>query len=311
MLQFSTTEKETIASLIMKEAEGGGFVSLSDFARKKGLLPADMTNIKAAKWKEQPHLIGEAKWINLARIAGFDKRQDVSLKIAQTETVRYVVAQLKSAQQESLANMLVDDAGLGKSIAAEWYCKNNRYAFHIDCCSNPSKATFIRAIAQAVGAGRNGKLNDLLDDAIYTLRQMENPILILDEAGDLEHASILLLKRLYNALKGICGFYMIGADGFKKKIKTGVANEKLGFVEVFSRYGRNFKRITPELFEERVNFYRHQAIEMAYANGLTKDEAAQIAKMVTKGGQLNDMRFIADKIKGVIKQKQTRHETNI
>jgi hypothetical protein len=211
---------------------------------------------------------------------------------------------LDLAQSESLASILVDDAGIGKTVAAEWHAKNRRYSFHIDCCANPSKPTFVRAVAQALGIGRGGKLGDLIEDVIYTLRQMETPILILDEAGDLEHAAILALKRFYNALKGVCGFYMIGAEGLKKKIKLGVASDKLGFIEVFSRFGRDFKRVTPDVIDEKVRFYRKQATEIALANGLSREEAGAIGKMLIEGSQLKDMRFVETAVKGFLREKK-------
>jgi hypothetical protein len=304
MIQFTTKEKEIIASKLMEQFTASHFDKMARFAASVDLVPADMTNISKSTWKEQPYLIGDAKWVKIARIVGFDKRKDISLKTAQTDTFKYMINQLTMTQQDSLANMMVDDAGLGKTVAATWYAANNKYAFLIKCDNNPKKTNFIRALAQSVGIGRDGRLEELLEDTIYILRQMENPILILDEAGDLEDSAILVLKRLYNALKGICAFYLIGADGMRKKIKTGVANEKLGFIEVFSRFGRNFKKVTPELFDEKITFYKRQAMDISLANGLSKDEAVQIAKLITKGGQLNDMRFVESAVKGFLKQKR-------
>ena len=207
-------------------------------------------------------------------------------------------------QRDSLSSMLVDDAGIGKSMAAKWFVKNNKYAFRIDCSDHNNKSSLIRAIAQTVGVGSDGKLNDLLSDSIYALQQMELPILIFDEAGDLEDKAYLILKRLYNALEGSCGFYLIGADGMKRKIKSGVATGRLGFVEVFSRFRRNFKKVTPDLLDEKVTFYKQQAIDIATANGLNNEEAQAIAKMLTRNGKLNDMRFVEDAIKGFLKRKK-------
>lgn len=309
MVQFTSQEKETIVQKFLNEVAASQF-SPSRFAGTVGLSPADITNISNRKYLAQPHLIGDAKWIKLARIAGFDKRQQHAWQVAETHTFKYMTKQLAIAQAESLSSMLVDDAGLGKSVAAKWYAKNKRYAFLIDCSDHSTKSCFIRAIAQAVGVGSQGKLNELLSDAIYAIRQMESPILILDEAGDLEDKAYLILKRLYNALEGDCGFYLIGADGMKRKIKNGVAGSKLGFVEVFSRFRRNFKKVTPELLDEKHNFYRTQAIAIAEANGLTKSEAESVAKMLTKNGQLNDMRFVADAVKGMLKLKAKNTNEN-
>lgn len=303
MVTYTNTEKEQISKLIMLRYEESGFQSLSKFAKSLDLLSADMTNIKDRKYIANPSLIGDNKWIKLARIVRFDKRKVIEWKTANTAVFNYVWSQLEACQSESITAILCDDAGIGKTYAAEMYAKKNKYAFHVDCCANPGKASFVRAIAQSVGVGRYGKLNDLIDDSVYALSQMENPILILDEAGDLEHNSILILKRLYNALKGVCGFYLIGADGMKKKINSGIMNEKLGFVEVFSRMGKSYKHIMPKLPQDKKSKMIEMAIQIGKANGLTDKELDILNKKMEAGNILNDLRMTERAIPILLKKR--------
>lgn len=290
MVQYSNTEKEQISSLLMQRYDESGFDSLSKFAKSVDLLSADMTNIKDRKFIGNPSLIGDNKWIKIARIVRFDKRKTADWKTADTAVFDYVWKQLEACQNESITAILCDDAGIGKTYTAEIYAKKNKYAFHIDCCANPGKASFVRSIAQAVGVGRYGKLNDLIDDSVYTLSQMENPILILDEAGDLEHNAIMILKRLYNALKGVCGFYLIGADGMKKKINNGIINEKLGFIEIFSRFGKSYKSVLPKLPINKQKLIIEMAEKIAEANGLNAKEIAELKDIMVEDKILHDMR---------------------
>lgn len=303
MVNYTNAEKEQISKLIMLRYEESGFQSLSKFAKSLDLLSADMTNIKDRKYIANPSLIGDNKWIKLARIVRYDKRKVVEWKTANTAVFNYVWSQLEACQSESITAILCDDAGIGKTYAAEMYAKKNKYAFHVDCCANPGKASFVRAIAQAVGVGRYGKLNDLIDDSVYALSQMDNPILILDEAGDLEHNSILILKRLYNALKGVCGFYLIGADGMKKKINSGIMNEKLGFVEVFSRMGKSYKHIMPKLPQDKKSKMIEMAIQIGKANGLTEKELDILNKKMEAGNILNDLRMTERAIPILLKKR--------
>lgn len=303
MVNYTNAEKEQISKLIMLRYEESGFQSLSKFAKSLDLLSADMTNIKDRKYIANPSLIGDNKWIKLARIVRYDKRKVVEWKTANTAVFNYVWSQLEACQSESITAILCDDAGIGKTYAAEMYAKKNKYAFHVDCCANPGKASFVRAIAQAVGVGRYGKLNDLIDDSVYALSQMDNPILILDEAGDLEHNSILILKRLYNALKGVCGFYLIGADGMKKKINSGIINEKLGFVEVFSRMGKSYKHIMPKLPQDKKSKMIEMAIQIGKANGLTEKELDILNKKMEAGNILNDLRMTERAIPILLKKR--------
>lgn len=309
MLNYNQQEKEQISKLIMQKYEESGFDSLSKFAKSIDLLSADLTNIKDRKFIANSSLIGEPKWVKLARIVRFDKRKVNEWKTANTDVFQYVWDQLETCMEESITAILCDDAGIGKTYAAEMFAKKNKYAFHIDCCANPGKAAFVRSIAQAVGVGRYGKLNDLIDDSVFALSQMEQPILILDEAGDLEHNAILILKRLYNALKGNCGFYLIGADGMKKKIKSGIMNEKLGFVEVFSRMGKSFKHIMPKLPNDKKKKMIEMAIQIGKANGLTNTELDILRDKMAEGEVLSDLRKTERAIPILLKKRNGNKNT--
>lgn len=290
MVQYTPTEKEKISEMLMQGFNDSGFDSLSKFAKSVDLISADMTNIKDRKFVGNPSLVGDNKWIKLARIVRFDRRKTTEWKTANTDVFQYVWKQLETCQNESITAILCDDAGIGKTYTAEIFAKKNKYAFHIDCCASPGKASFVRAIAQAVGVGRYGKLNELIDDSVYALSQMENPILILDEAGDLEHNAIMILKRLYNALKGVCGFYLIGADGMKKKINNGIINEKLGFIEIFSRFGKSYKSVLPKLPVHKQKVIIEMAEQIAEANGLNSKEIEDLKDIMVEDKTLHDMR---------------------
>lgn len=78
--------------------------------------------------------------------------------------------------------------------------------------------------------------------------------------------TFLELKALWNATDRTCGWYMMGANGLKAKIKRNLNSDTLGYEEMFSRYGDNFNRITPEDERERVKFLKAQAAMVAKVN---------------------------------------------
>ena len=134
---------------------------------------------------------------------------------------------------------------------------------------------------------------------------MQQPLIILDEAGDLDDRSILEIKRLYNNLEGSCGFYLVGADGLQRKIERGVANGKQGFLETYSRFGKKFSRHTPKDLEKRTPFMVQAAREILEAQGITSKEIQDtlIKPMLDEG--LKDLRTVRREfIKMRIKEKQ-------
>jgi hypothetical protein len=60
---------------------------------------------------------------------------------------------------------------------------------------------------------------------------------------------------------------MMGADGLKAKIEYNLRNKKVGYTELFSRYGSRYQSVVPEGKEQSIEFIRHQLAMVAKANG--------------------------------------------
>lgn len=72
-----------------------------------------------------------------------------------------------------------------------------------------------------------GHYADVYEDLVYYLRSIEHPLIILDEAGDLQYEAFLELKALWNATERCCAWYMMGADGLKEKSTVPLSARKL------------------------------------------------------------------------------------
>ncbi|WP_449398497.1 hypothetical protein [Chryseobacterium wanjuense] len=99
--------------------------------------------------------------------------------------------------------------------------------------------------AKTLGIDNKGKYVDVKENLKYYLNQMDHPVIILDEAGDLEYTAFLELKELWNATDGFCGWFMMGADGLRSKIEKGINSKKVGFAEIFSRFSDEYIKLTP------------------------------------------------------------------
>lgn len=111
------------------------------------------------------------------------------------------------------------------------------------------------------------------------MRSMETPLVILDEAGDLQYEAFLELKALWNATERCCAWYMMGADGLKEKINRNIDCKKVGYTEMFSRYGDRYSKVTPDDGKEREAFLRKQADIVARLNA---PEGTDIGAIVRK-----------------------------
>lgn len=167
-------------------------------------------------------------------------------KIAPTKVYIYLTEQFKVCQAESMSGLFCDRADIGKTIAAEDYAAKNPNAVVVDCSQFKTKRRLIKEIARQFGLNTGGKYWDMWDDLVWFINNTDHPLIILDEAGDMAYETFLEVKGLWNATKYRCGWFMLGADALRVKIENGMNLKRVGFEEMFSRYGAKFQRCIGE-----------------------------------------------------------------
>ncbi|MBQ3364373.1 MAG: ATP-binding protein [Muribaculaceae bacterium] len=239
--------------------------------------------------------LSDANWVNIARRLDVNLRERIEWKGAKTATFKYITMQLEACQERSLSVILCDLPNIGKTYTARWYVNEHRNAVYIDCSQVKTKRALVKKIAQEFGVGISGKYQDIYEDLVYYLRSMESPLVVLDEAGDLQYEAFLELKALWNATEMCCGWYMMGADGLRAKIDRMIDGRKVGYAEIFSRYGGKYSRVTPEHEDDRKAFLLEQARAVAAVNA---PDGVDIGPIVRKsGGGLRRVYTEIEKIK--------------
>ena len=227
--------------------------------------------------------LSDANWVNIARRLDVNLRDSIEWKGARTETLKYISTQLEACQERSLSVILCDLPNIGKTFTARWYVNEHRNAVYVDCSQVKTKRAMVRKIANEFGLDGAGKYQDVYEDLVYYLRSMERPLVVLDEAGDLQYEAFLELKALWNATEMCCGWYMMGADGLAAKINRNVEGKKVGYAEIFSRYGGKYSRVTPEQEDDRKAFLMEQARVVAKVNAPEGTDIGQIVRK-SQGG---------------------------
>ncbi len=235
----------------------------------------------AVKNGQTEKVLSDANWITIARRLGVSLRGEIAWKPARTATFTFITGQLEFCQGSGLSAILCDLPNIGKTFTARYYVKSHRNAIYVDCSQVKTKLKLIRKIAGEFGVGSNGRYSDVYDDLVYYLRSIETPLIILDEAGDLQYEAFLELKALWNATERCCAWYMMGADGLKEKINRSIECRKVGYTEMLSRYGDRYSRVTPDDGKERERFLNEQARVVAQVNA---PAGADIACIVRKSG---------------------------
>lgn len=227
--------------------------------------------------------LSDANWVRIARRLDVNLRDSIEWKGARTETFVYVSTQLAACQERSLSVILCDMPNIGKTFSARWYVKEHRNAAYVDCSQTKTKRALIRKIANEFGLDGAGRYQDVYEDLVYYLRSMDHPLVVLDEAGDLVYEAFLELKALWNATEMCCGWYMMGADGLAAKINRNVEGKKVGYAEIFSRYGGRYSRVTPDQEDDRRSFLLEQARQVASVNAPAGSDIGVIVRR-SQGG---------------------------
>ena len=249
----------------------------------------------AVKNGQTDRVLSDANWISIARKLGVSLRGEIEWKAAKTPTYLFITAQLEVCQSGGISAIMCDLPNIGKTFTARQYVKSHANAIYIDCSQVKTKLKLVRKIASEFGVDSKGRYADLYEDLVYYLRSIECPLIILDEAGDLQYEAFLELKALWNATERCCAWYMMGADGLKENINRSIECKKVGYTEMLSRYGDRYSRVTPEDGKERNRFLLEQARIVATLNAPEGTNAGEIARK--SGGGLRRVYTEIEKLK--------------
>lgn len=276
-MEITNDYKNRVLSALF-EARNNYTGSDSAFSKTVGLNVSVFNRIK--KGESTDGLISPAKWLSMGRILDV-KLNDKNWITARTAVFNKIERDLQDCKQNSIALIMVDECGIGKTYSARQIVKTIKNAFYVDCSQAKVKQQFIRLLARTVGVDSDGKYSDVKKDLKYAISNIDKPVIILDEAGDLEYNAFLELKELWNATEGDCGWYMMGADGLRSKINRGINNKKVGYREIFDRFNNKYMKSVPAGFEAKLDFYSEMISEVLVSN-LPLDQHYKINELVPK-----------------------------
>jgi len=274
MIQTTTQQKQTIVAQLMEQRKNFDGTD-QQFAKQWDINYSVFSRLKTEKTFDG--LLREAQWLNLGR------ELDVELSerkwnMARTEVYNMIEQDVTFCQQNAKAMICVDDCGIGKTFSAKYLSRKRKNCFYIDASQAKTKQAFIRLIAKTIGVDDKDKYLRVKANIKYALKMLPNPIVIIDEAGDLEYTAFLELKELWNATDKACGWYMMGADGLRAKIERGIQNKKVGFRELFSRYSERFTSIVPIDRNEKIAFYKKLITDVLSVNMSNKTKLNEIVR---------------------------------
>jgi hypothetical protein len=232
------------------------------FAKSYGINGAVFSRIKKG---QVDGVLADVSWISIGRELNVGAKE-TKWKTARTDVFTTIEEDVKFCKEFSKSMIFVDDCEIGKTHTARYLSKTMRNCFYIDGSQAKTQQQLIKRLARCLGVDQIGNLVSIKENIKYYLKLIEKPVIIIDEAGDLKYEAFLELKEFWNATEGFCGWYMIGADGLRAKINRGVTNQKVGYRELFSRFGSKYSTVVPKNQQEKTFFYRKLIRDVLAAN---------------------------------------------
>lgn len=262
----------------LKEAEKASGLSAKRFSTTLGLSQSQWSRLKKG---EIDGVLSDSKFITYGREYGIQMGEHAEWKIVKTATFQYVHSLLETCYGQKISTIFVDLADIGKTTTAKYFARNNSNAVYVDCSQVKSKQLFVREIAKKFGSDYTGKYADVFGDLVYYLNTLPGAMVILDEAGDLKYEAFLELKALWNATEGNVGWFMMGAEGLQHLMDRSISYKRVGYSEIFRRYGSRYRKVCPLGGDALSEFKRDQIAMVAVAN---TPEGTDIQRLVTASG---------------------------
>lgn len=284
-----TTEFKEKIIIAMRERRKLYDGSNGAFAKTLGISAAIFSRLNNG---ENTGILKATQWIMMAYALGVSM-EDRKWNMARTEVFNVIEEEVQFCKAYSKARICVDDCGIGKTFSARYLSRTLKNCFYVDASQAKTKQSFIRLIAKTIGCESKGRYIEVKETLKFYLKSLTLPVVIVDEAGDLDYDAFLELKELWNATEHCCGWFMMGADGLRAKIERGITNKRVGYAEIFSRYSEKFTTIVPRERQERNAFYKKLITDVLSANNCDPVQINAIAKrclLNDSGGHIGGLR---------------------
>jgi Cdc6-like AAA superfamily ATPase len=251
-----------------------------------GVSAATLSQMRNHKWE----LIADEMWRKVASYVGSSVK---GWNYAETRNSKDLLQFFTESQQHALVLAITGKAGSGKSESAKKYESENKNAFVLSCNEYWDKRWFLRELLGKMGKEHAGlTLPEMMHKAVLLLKSLDTPIIVLDEADKLADNVLLFFITLYNELENHCGIVLMATHFLEKRIRRGVATEKKGYREIYSRVGLRFIELEGTSYIDVEKICKANGIEdTAIIRAISKDsdgDVRRVRRLIFSNKRAND-----------------------
>lgn len=212
--------------------------------------------------------------------------------LVETGVYREMTQVMDDARRDCDYTWVIGVPGCGKSCTAEDYARRHPSTYYVLCSLDMGKREFVEALSRAVGIYKpEYNLYHAMREVVDKIRTQESPLIILDEAEKLGNWFMSYFITLYNELEEMAGIVCLSSPQIKTRMQRGIACNRRGYEETYSRLGRRFY----ELDQTDVT----DVTAICRANGVASE--ADIHKIIRSTEQCNlDIRRVRKLVRKVL-----------
>lgn len=244
--------------------------------RLQNVSNATISNILATKWDN----ISDQMWSSIMSQIGVNTLGKEWAILPNTKFMDNLHKIYEDAKLSGEAFCVIAPAGSGKTEMARAFA-DQANAYLVMCKEYLNRKTFLSELLRSMGKDSEGyTVYEMMAVVIKEILRAENPIIILDEADKLSDQVLYFFITIYNETEGKCGLVLQATNHLAKRIEKGIALNKKGYNEIYSRIGRKF--IEPKKNRE------DELKEIVRLNGVADD--LEVTRIVNDSD--NDIRRI-------------------
>ncbi|NDV97621.1 ATP-binding protein [Dysgonomonas sp. 521] len=240
---MTNVQKNDILKLIEDEKSRLG--SYRAVAKKCGISEATISQLRSGAYTvDSDNMLDK-----IASALGYQYNKEGWKIATDVEDFRNIFTVLNDAKKASLFKGISDNAGCGKTTAADAYLNlyKKQGVFKLNC-REWSAGIFLTKLANELGISvPKGyvSVSDLIDLVCDAAKRMHSikPLIILDQANSLKFSALRTLIHIENECHGILGVVILGTENLEHEIKNGVRLNKPGYDEIDSRFKRNYIKV--------------------------------------------------------------------
>lgn len=247
-------------------------ISKIDLSIKSGISDSTLCNLENERWNTLSNTM-------LLRIWNFVTFNNVD-NLHPTADFVSTFQLCEKARKHHFMVGLTADTGMGKTTALTSYSRQkNVFYLSYDKTMNPRQ--FFVCLLRELAYPFDGNMNEMITRAADELNRLDNPLLIIDEAGKLNHTMILYLHVLRDKTSHNCGIVLAGMPYFKTNMLHFTERQKEGYAEFLRRIN---------IWQSFGGLSGKEAEEICQKNGVTDpDKIKELRRKKRFGDLMNEI----------------------